>query len=48
MFVLKNRENLFGTDWIEKFKMWDMPINSFCKKLENLTIEAKNLIKDVN
>ena len=44
--VLKNTENLFGTDWMEKFKLWDMPINSFCQKLEKLAGEAKNLIKD--
>ena len=31
---------------MEKFKLWDMPINSFCQKLENLTTEAKTLIKD--
>ena len=30
MFVLKNPENLFATDWMEKFKLWDMPINLFC------------------
>ena len=41
MFVLKNIENLFGTHWMEKFKQWDMPINSFCQKLENLTTKAK-------
>ena len=46
-FVLKNIENLFSTDWMEKFKLWDMPINSFCPKLENLTTETKNLIKDL-
>ena len=34
-------------DWMEKFKLWDIPINSFCQKLENLTTEAKNLIKDL-
>ena len=26
-FVLKNTENLFGTDWAEKFQLWDMPMN---------------------
>ena len=31
-FVLKNTENLFNTDWMEKFKLWDMAINSFCQK----------------
>ena len=26
---------------MEKFKLWDMPINSFSQKLKNLTLEAK-------
>ena len=26
---------------MEKFKLWDMPINSFCQKLEKLTTEVK-------
>ena len=47
MSVLKNTENLFGTNWIEKSEFWNMPINSFCQKLENLTTEAKDLIKDL-
>ena len=45
-FVLENKENLFGIDWMEKIKLWDVPINSFCQKLENLITEAKNLIND--
>ena len=31
---------------MDKFKLWYMPINSFCQKLVNLTTEAKKLIKD--
>ena len=46
-FVLKIAENLFSIDWMEKFKLWDMPINSFYQKLENLITDAKNLIKDL-
>ena len=45
MFVLKNIENLFSTDWRETFKSWDIPINSFCQKLKNLTTEAKIFYK---
>ena len=47
MFVLRNTENLFGTDWMKKFKLWDMQINSFCQKPENLTTEEKKLLKDL-
>ena len=32
---------------MEKFKLWDMPINPFCQKLESQTTDAKNLIKDL-
>ena len=31
-FVLKNTENLFGSDWFQKFNLWDQPIDTFCKK----------------
>ena len=36
LFVLKNTENLFGTDSIQEFNMWDLPINTFCQKAESL------------
>ena len=32
---------------MEKFKLWDMPINLFCQKLENHTTEAKNFKIDL-
>ena len=32
--MLKNTDNLFGTDWIEKFNLWDCPMSTFCRKLE--------------
>ena len=32
---------------MEKFSLWNMPINSFCQKLENLNTKEKNL-KDLN
>lgn len=43
VFVPKNSENLFGTDWMERFKLWDQPINNFCQKVENKT--RGNVIK---
>ena len=36
LFVLMNTENLFGTDWIQEFKLWDLPINTFYQKVESL------------
>ena len=47
MFVLKKTENLFGTDWMEKIKLWDMPINSFCQNLGNSTKEAIKDLKEM-
>ena len=41
--VHKKSENLFGTDWIERFKLWDQPINNLCNKIENSTTEAQEL-----
>ena len=40
VFILKNTENLFGTDWLEEFELWDTPISDFCLKVENHTTEA--------
>ena len=41
--VLKNTENLFGSDWFQKFNLWDQPINTFCQKVECITAEAEKL-----
>ena len=41
--MLKNTENLFGTDWIQEFNLWDLPINAFCQKVESLTTEKQSL-----
>ena len=45
MFVLRNTNNLFGTDWIQKFELWDSPISDFCQKVDNITAEAEKLKK---
>ena len=36
-FVLKNTENLFGSDWFQKFNLWDQLINMFSQKVEYIT-----------
>ena len=43
VFVLKNTENLFGSDWFQKFNLWDQPINRFCQKVECITAEAEKM-----
>ena len=43
VFVLKNTENLFGSDWFRKFNLWDQPINTFCQKVECITVEAEKI-----
>ena len=46
VFVLKNTESLFGSDWFQKFNLWDKPINTFCQKVECIPAEAeKNTIE---
>ena len=47
MFVLKNTGNLFGTDWIQQFQLWDSPISAYCQRIENLSAEAEKLKKDL-
>ena len=32
-YILRNSDNLFGTDWIEKFNLWDCPMSTFCRKI---------------
>ena len=43
VFVLKNTENLFGSDWFQKFNLWDQPINTFCQKAECITAETEKI-----
>ncbi len=43
VFVLKNTENLFGSNWFQKFNLWDQPINTFCQKVECITAEAEKI-----
>ena len=43
VFVLKNTENLFGSDWFQKFNLWDQPMNTFCQKVECIMAEAEKI-----
>ena len=44
-YILKNSDNLFGTDWIEKLNLWDSPMSTFCRKIESTTSNSVNLKK---
>ena len=44
MHVLKNSENLFSSDWMHKFNLWDLPISTFCRKAELCSSATENLI----
>ena len=43
VFVLKSTENLFGSDWFQKFNLWDQSIYPFCQKVECITTEAEKI-----
>ena len=47
IFVLKNTNNLFGSDAIQEFELWDSPISTFCKKIQSSTAESEKLLKDL-
>ena len=34
---------MFGSDWFQKFNLWDQPINTFCQKVECITAEAEKI-----
>ena len=40
-FAMRNTNNLFETDWIEQFKLWNRPFNSFCHEIEVLLTKQK-------
>ena len=46
-FVLRNTNNLFGTDWMTQFQLWDLPVNSYCPKIENFNTESEKQKKNL-
>ena len=44
MFILNS---LFGTDWMTQFQLWDLPVNLYCQKIENLYAETEKLKKEL-
>ena len=47
IFVLKNTTNLFGSDAIQQFELWNSPISTFCQKVEFSTADSEKLLKDL-
>ena len=47
VYVLKNTDNLFGTDWIEKFNLCNYPMTTFCRKLESPTTNTEKLKQEL-
>ena len=45
VYVLQNVSNLFGTDWIVLFNLWELPINPFCNKI-NVSSPFKNRVTE--
>ena len=46
-YVLKNLDNLFRIDWIEKFNLWDCPMSAFFRRIESTTSNSVNLKKEL-
>ena len=47
VFVLKNTKKLFGSDWFQKFNLWDQPINTFGQKVECMMAEAEKIMMEL-
>lgn len=45
-FVMEIIYNLFGTDWMHLFKLWDLPINPLCNKVEGSSNNCETLKKN--
>ena len=46
-YELKNSNNLFGTEWIEKFNLWDCSMSKFYRKIESTTSNSINFKKEL-
>ena len=51
VYVLQNTSNLFGSDWIVLFDLWQLPINSYCNRVDfsskSKNKEAEKLVEDL-
>ena len=46
-FVMRNAQNLFGTDWMEEFNLFNVSINTFCIKIDGTTTNSDKLKKEL-
>ena len=47
-FFMGNAQNLFRTDWMEEFDLFNVPMNTFCYKIDGTTTsldKQKNELK---
>ena len=44
---MRNANNLFGTDAITKFNLWDLPISSFCNNIGEYKDDSQNIKEEI-
>ena len=44
---MRNAKNLFGTDWMEEFDLLNVPINTFCYKIDGTMTNSDKLKKEL-
>ena len=44
---MRNAQNLFGTDWMEEFNLFNVPLNTFCNKIDGTTTSLDKLKKEL-
>ena len=42
VFLMKESSNLFRTDWMNQFNLWDIPISSYCIEINVLSSDTEN------
>ena len=46
-FVMRNAQNLFGTEWMEEFDLFNIPINTFCNRIDGTRTSSDKLKKEL-
>ena len=47
VYALPGTSKLFGTDWLVLFDLWELPVNSFCKKQRKKSKKKQKNISDL-
>lgn len=42
--MLSNTTNLFVTDWMGLFNLWDLPLNLFCKNMNGFYASTNKIV----